>query len=106
MFIEHLEPRQLLAAIAANINLSRMRGSQSEGAAAVDPTNSNRIFVVSNIDRGDGLFTARSSNGGKSWSKRVIANGSDSLVRACCDPSATFDEFGNLYVGYINDDTD
>ena len=55
-WIEQLEDRQLLAAtpIPTNINLSRMRGNQSEGAVAVDPTNGNRMFVVSNIDRGDG----------------------------------------------------
>ena len=106
-WIERLEDRQLLAAtpIPTNINLSKMRGSQSEGAVAVDPTNGNRVFVVSNIDRGDGLFTARSSDGGSHWSKQIIADGFDSLEPACCDPSAAFDEFGNLFVGYINSDT-
>src|SRR2546421_8323563 len=106
-WMERLEDRQLLAGtpIPANINLSKMRGSQSEGAVAVDPTNGNRIFVVSNIDRGDGLFTARSSDGGAHWSKQIIADGFDSLEPACCDPSAAFDESGNLFVGYINSDT-
>ena len=33
------------------------------------------------------------------------SDGFDSLVPACCDPSASFDEFGNLFVGYINNDT-
>jgi hypothetical protein len=104
--MERLEERQLLAVVPTNINLSKMRGSQSEGAVAVDPTNANRIFVMSNIDRGDGLFTARSSDGGAHWTKALIADGFDSLVPACCDGSAVFDEFGNLFVGYINDDTD
>src|SRR3954463_9324810 len=104
--MEPLEERQLLAAVATNINLSQMRGSQSEGAIAIDPTNSSRIFVVSNIDRGDGLFTARSSDGGAHWTKSMIADGFDSLVPACCDSSAVFDEFGNLFIGYINNDTD
>src|SRR4051812_21127125 len=78
--MEQLEERQLLAAVPTNINLSQMRGSQSEGAVAVDPTNSSRIFVVSNIDRGDGLFTARSSDAGAHWSKSTIADGFDGLV--------------------------
>jgi hypothetical protein len=104
--MERLEERQLLAVVPTNINLTRMRGSQSEGAVAVDPTNSSRIFVVSNIDKGDGLFTARSSDGGAHWTKNIIADGFDSLVPACCDGSAVYDEFGNLFVGYINDDTD
>src|SRR6266566_6740101 len=106
MDLEMLEGRVLMAVtIPANINLTRMRGSQSEGAIAVDPNNSNRIFIVSNIDRGDGLFTTRSSNGGASWSKQLIADGFDDLEPACCDSSASFDEFGNLFVGYINTDT-
>jgi hypothetical protein len=104
--LERLEERQLLAVVPTNINLSKMRGSQSEGAVAVDTTNSSRIFVVSNIDKGDGLFTARSSDGGAHWTRNLIADGSDGLVRACCDGSAVFDEFGNLFVGYINNDTD
>ena len=105
--MEPLEERQLLASIPipTNINLSKMRGSQSEGAVAVDPTNASRIFVVANIDRGDGLFTSRSRDGGAHWTKNIIADGLDSLVPACCDPSASFDEFGNLFVGYINNDT-
>jgi hypothetical protein len=105
--MEMLEGRVLMAAtIPANINLTRMRGSQSEGAVAVDPNNSNRMFILSNIDRGDGLFTTRSSNGGGTWAKQIIADGSNDLEPACCDPSAAFDEFGNLFVGYINSDTD
>src|SRR3954466_5197715 len=107
MDMEMLEGRVLMAVtIPANINLTRMRGSQSEGAIAIDPNNSNRIFILSNIDRGDGLFTTRSSNGGKSWSKQIIADGSDDLEPACCDSSTAFDEFGNLFIGYINTDTD
>src|SRR5688572_9449692 len=94
--MERLEERQLLAVVPTNINLSKMRGSQSEGAVAADPTNASRIFIVSNIDRGDGLFTARSSDGGAHWKKNLIADGFDSLVPACCDGSAVFDEFGNL----------
>src|ERR1051325_976059 len=103
--MEPLEERQLLA-VPLNINLSQMRGSQSEGAVAVDPTNANRIFVVSNIDKDDGLFTSRSSDNGAHWHENIIADDSDSLAPACCDPSAVFDEFGNLFVGYINSDTD
>ena len=74
--MEPLEERQLLASIPipTNINLSKMRGSQSEGAVTVDPTNANRIFVVSNIDRGDGLFTSRSSDGGAHWSGQFYVN--------------------------------
>src|SRR5436190_7937204 len=70
VFMERLEDRQLLAAVPINLNLSRMRANQSEGAIAIDPTNPNNMFVVSNIDKGAGLFTARSSDGGVHWPKR------------------------------------
>src|SRR5688572_5219312 len=104
-FIEKLEGRELLAAaVPANINLSQLRQNHAEGAIAIDPTNEKRMFVVSNIERGDGLLTMRSSNGGKSWAKRVISNGRgrERLVPACCDGSASWDAFGNLFVAYMN----
>src|ERR1041385_1795895 len=106
-FIERLELRVLMAAhVPQNINLSQMFDNQSEGAIAIDPSNPNRIFAFSNIEFGDGLFTARSSDGGKNWSRKLIANDRDNLVPACCDPTASFDEFGNLFLGYVNSDTD
>src|SRR5438552_6689398 len=94
LMIEPLEQRALLAAapIPQNINLSRMFDNQSEGAIAIDPTNPSRMFALSNIEFGDGLFAAISSNGGKTWSRKLIADDSDNLVPACCDPTASFDE--------------
>ena len=92
--MERLEERQLLAVVPTNINLSKMRGSQSEGAVAIDPTNANRIFVMSNIDRGDGLFTARSSDGGAHWTKALIAEGAEEILEALED-EALGDEAGD-----------
>lgn len=102
--LEPLEPRRLLDSVFPNVNVSRMQGNQSEGTIAVDPSNPSRLFAASNAP-GDALMAATSDDGGVTWSSRVTANvgaAPDGLgiPRACCDPSAAFDRFGNLYLTY------
>lgn len=99
---ERLEPRTLLSSAFPNVNVSRMSGNQAEGAIAVDRADPKRLFAVSNIDVGDGLMVAASSDGGATWARRTIANDSDGLPPACCDPSASFDAYGNLFLAYLN----
>lgn len=103
--LEALEKRSLLAvsmSIGANVNISQSFDSEAEGAITIDPTNPNRMFVLSNDAQG-GLFSAYSTNAGKTWTRKVIATGHDSLPSACCDPSAAFDQFGNLFIGYLGE---
>ena len=106
--MEPLEGRRLLAASAfANIDISRRTGNESEGAIAIDRTTPGRVFALSNTDTGtSGMFAARSTNGGRTWTGGYIADGKDDLPEACCDPSAAFDSFGNLFISYINSDQD
>jgi hypothetical protein len=92
----------LLSTVPVNVNISKMRGNQAEGSIAVDPLSPSKLFAVSNIDLGDGLMVATSTNGGATWSSRVIANDSDGLPPACCDCSTAFDSFGNLFLAYLN----
>src|SRR6516162_8517153 len=99
---EPLEPRRLLSSSFPNVNISRMPGNQAEGAIAIDKADPSKLFAVSNIDVGDGLVAATSSDGGATWSRRTIADDKDSLPAACCDPSAEFDSFGNLFLAYLN----
>ena len=47
-----------------------------------------------------------STDGGATWSSHTIANDKDGLPAACCDPSAQFDTFGNLFLTYLNSSTD
>jgi hypothetical protein len=76
-------------------------GNESETTVAVNPTNPKNIAVVSNIARPDtGLFAAVSFDGGATWAGRIIGNGDD-LGVACCDPSLSFDAFGNLFLTYL-----
>jgi hypothetical protein len=101
-----LERRTLLSSSFPNTNISKMLGNQAEGAIAVDRADPNKVFAVSNIDAGDGLVAATSSDGGKTWSRRTMANDKDGLPAACCDPSAEFDSYGNLFLTYLNNSTD
>jgi len=96
--------------VGTNVNVSRLSGNQSEAAIAMNPTNPNQLFVLSNME-GNGLLAAYSTNAGASWrytdpADGTIADGGDSLPAACCDPSVTWDRFGNLFISYINANLD
>ncbi len=84
-----------------NVDVSHRLGNESEEAIAVNPTNPNNIVIVTNIAEGvAGMFAAVSFDGGKTWTGRIIGN-NDNLGDACCDPSLSFDEFGNLFLTYL-----
>lgn len=87
------------------MNVSIRSGNESEPAIAIDPSNPQRVFVTSNlIANATGLQASRSTNGGASWIRGTIANGSDGLSGACCDSSLSFDSFGNLWLAYLGQD--
>ncbi len=87
--------------VGGNINVSRMPGNQAETTSAVNPTNPNNVVIVSNVQFGNQLFEGFTLDG-VNWTSRVIADGTDELGLACCDPSAAFDEFGNLFLVYLD----
>jgi len=92
------------------VNVSHLTGHQREAAIAVDPADPQRLFAVSNTRVGGALFAAYSTDGGSSWayadpSDGAIADSHDSLVQACCDPTAAFDEYGNLFLGYLSENS-
>jgi Ca2+-binding RTX toxin-like protein len=90
-------------AVGANVNVSRKTGNQMEEAIAIDPTNPSRVFATSNDEtlNFSGIATARSSDGGANWTTGVIGTGSDGFTAACCDPSVSWDSFGNLFLAYL-----
>ncbi len=92
----------VLATVGPNINLSKQTGYQGEATIAIDPTNPNRMFASSNLSTA-GMFAAYSTDGGTTWTSRTIAaaGNTESLPVSCCDPIATFDKFGNLYLAYL-----
>jgi len=82
------------------VNISRAAGNQTEADLAINPTNPNQIFAVSNLDTATGLFTSRSSDGGVNWTTAIIFTTGSSA--ACCDARVTYDKFGNLWMVYLN----
>src|SRR5437667_4402872 len=85
----------------ANIDVSQLSNNESEETIAVNPTNRNNIVIVTNVVvPAAGMFAAVSLDGGSSWATRIIGN-NDNLGAACCDPSLSFDEFGNLFLTYL-----
>lgn len=87
--------------IPTNIDVSQLSNNESEETIAVNPTNPNNIVIVTNIVvPAAGMFAAVSFDGGSTWATRIIAD-NDNLGAACCDPSLSFDEFGNLFLTYL-----
>src|SRR5262249_54797571 len=91
----------LLAAPPTNIDVSQLSNNESEETIAVNPTNPNNIVIVTNVVvPAAGMFAAVSFDGGFTWNTRIIGN-NDNLGAACCDPSLSFDKFGNLFLTYL-----
>ena len=95
-------------AVPTNVDVSQRLGNESEEAIAVNPTNPQNIVVVTNIQEGfSGLFEGVSFDGGQTWTRKIIAagdaigGGADGLGDSCCDPSLSFDQYGNLFLSYM-----
>jgi hypothetical protein len=87
--------------VPTNVNVSRRHTNESEEAVAVNPTNPNNIVIVTNVEfPAAGMFEAVSFDGGSTWSTSLIGN-NDNLGAACCDPSLSFDQYGNLFLTYL-----
>jgi hypothetical protein len=84
-----------------NVDVSQRLTNESEEAIAVNPTNPQNMVVVSNVVvPAAGLFEGVSFDGGATWSTKLIAD-NDNLGAACCDPSLSFDRYGNLFLSYL-----
>jgi hypothetical protein len=89
------------AAPPVNVDISQRHTNESEETIAVNPTNPNNIVEVSNVDFPDaGMLEGVSFDGGQTWTTKLIGSG-DNLGDACCDPSLSFDQYGNLFLTYL-----
>jgi hypothetical protein len=91
--------------IPANVDVSQRHLNESEEAIAVNPTNPKNIVIVTNVGHAEaglsaGMLEGVSFDGGATWTTRLIAN-NDSLGDACCDPTLSFDQYGNLFMSYL-----
>lgn len=90
-----------------DVNISKKAGAQNECAIIKNPTNHQELFASCN-NAGPGLFAARSTNLGETWTypdpaDQTLADGDLSQgPLACCDPTVAWDSFGNLYLGYLD----
>jgi hypothetical protein len=88
------------------VNASQETGNQSEVSVAVDPNNPNNVALGANEnDLGGGMGFYFSTDGGQTFKKRVIADGSDGLNQGFSDPALAWDTFGNLYYAYLDNNT-
>jgi hypothetical protein len=106
--VEALEQRAVPTTITVgpNVNTGHQAGSQATEAIAIDPANPKLLFVAANDHAlaGKGMYVARSTDGGKTWTSRVLGDGSDGLPTATRVPGLAWDSFGNLFVTYIDND--
>lgn len=92
--------------VGAPTNATARTGNEDESAIAVNPNDNQQIAVMTNGIAGDaGLPLSISTDGGQTWTRTVFATGTgaggDGRPVACCDPTLAWDDFGNLYLGYL-----
>jgi hypothetical protein len=89
-------------------NTSQKTGDDAECAITKNPSNNLQLFASCNVTVGGGLFAARSTNGGLTWTypdpaDKTLADGDPGQgPAACCDPTLTWDTFGNLFFAYLD----
>jgi hypothetical protein len=90
--------------VGPNVNITKDGLGEAEQAIAINPTNPLNLFAMATVTSIDpnGVMSAYSFDGGQTWTTKVIATGSDGLKPACCDESAAFDKFGNLFISYLD----
>lgn len=90
------------SSIPQNVDVTKRVGNESEEAVAVNPTNPKNIVIFTNIGENTaGMVLAVTFDGGKTWSSRIVGTGNDLFGDTCCDPSLSFDEYGNLFMTYL-----
>jgi hypothetical protein len=92
--------------VGPNKNVSRLAGTQAEGQIGINPVNPNNIFAMyNNLGAGNGMWCSVSNDGGNTWAARAIGTGSDGLSASIGDPSVSYDNFGNLFIGHLTSGT-
>ena len=86
-----------------NINITKLGGNQSEAAIAIDPLDPTHVVEFSNREYGAGMELATSVDGGVTWHPSSFGR-NDRFGKACCDPSLSWDSYGNLFMAWLTID--
>jgi hypothetical protein len=81
-------------------DVSRRHSNEAEAAVAVNPGNPLDVVIASNTEFGYGVFVGASHDGGQSWSRKVLGD-RDRFGMACCDPSLSWDDRGNVFLSWL-----
>ena len=89
--------------VGSTIDINRQTGNQSEVAIGINPTNTSQMFAFANDNalNGNGMSASFSTDGGATWTSRVLGDGTDGLPSAFTDPWVAWDTFGNLFISYL-----
>ncbi|MEP6759277.1 MAG: sialidase family protein [Actinomycetota bacterium] len=82
------------------LNVTKRGTSQSEAAVAASPLDANNVVIVSNVQRGYGITVGVSHDGGMTWARSIVGD-DDRFGIACCDPSISWDDQGNLFLAWL-----
>ena len=91
--------------VGPTVDVSPLQGNQSEGAIGINPLNPENLIALSNNNEDFAMVKSYSTDGGKTWHTDEIADGNDAFPPSCCDPTVSFDQYGNCFIGYLTDDT-
>jgi uncharacterized repeat protein (TIGR01451 family) len=86
------------------VDLSRMKGNETDPAIALDTLRPSNMFIASATDgKVPGLVVALTTNAGVTWISNVIAtnNNVQGLLPAYGEPSVAWDFCGNLFLAYL-----
>jgi hypothetical protein len=93
--------RRISTTLISNVDVSQRPHNESEESVAVNPTDPQNVVMVSNVDYpAAGMLKGVSFDGGSTWTTSLIGN-NDNLGAACCDPTLSFDRYGNLFLSYL-----
>ncbi|TMK83549.1 MAG: hypothetical protein E6G44_11605 [Actinobacteria bacterium] len=96
-------PAEARRAIPANIDVSIRSGNEAEDAIAINPTDPENIVAMSVLPGPSlGIFEGVSFDGGLTWTRQILGD-DDELGIICCDQQLAWDEFGNLWMTYLDD---
>jgi hypothetical protein len=94
-------PASARPAVPASIDVSAQTGNEAEDAIAVNPTNPGNIVAMSVLPGPSlGIFEGVSFDGGQTWTRQILGD-DDELGIICCDQQLAWDEFGNLWMVYL-----